>query len=29
MQDICMATPAISGDVIYIRTQSYLYAIGE
>ena len=29
MKDIIMATPAISGDVIYIRTQHYLYAIGE
>jgi outer membrane protein assembly factor BamB len=29
MHDICMATPAISGDVIYFRTQNYLFAIGE
>jgi len=29
MKDIIMTTPAISGDVIYIRTQHYLYAIGE
>jgi outer membrane protein assembly factor BamB len=29
MKAICMATPAISGDVMYIRTHHYLYAIGE
>jgi len=29
MKDIIMATPAISGDVIYVRTNNYLYAIGE
>jgi outer membrane protein assembly factor BamB len=29
MKDIVMATPAISEDVIYIRTHHYLYAIGE
>jgi len=29
MLDICMATPAISGDTIYFRTQSYLIAIAD
>ncbi len=29
MQDICMATPAISGDKIYFRTQKYLIAVSE
>jgi outer membrane protein assembly factor BamB len=29
MEDICMATPAISGGTIYFRTQNLLIAIGE
>lgn len=29
MGEICMATPALSGDQIFIRTQSKLYCIGE
>jgi outer membrane protein assembly factor BamB len=29
VKDICMPTPAISGDVIYFRTHNYLIAIGE
>lgn len=29
MQDICMASPAISNGVLYVRTKSHLYAIGQ
>ncbi|MFC1553679.1 PQQ-binding-like beta-propeller repeat protein [candidate division KSB1 bacterium] len=29
MNDICMATPAISGNVLYFRTHHYLIAISE
>jgi outer membrane protein assembly factor BamB len=27
LNDVCMATPAISGNVIYFRTQHYLIAV--
>jgi outer membrane protein assembly factor BamB len=27
LKDICMATPAISGNTIYFRTQHYLIAV--
>jgi outer membrane protein assembly factor BamB len=29
MNDICMATPAISEGVIFIRTHHYLYAVSS
>jgi outer membrane protein assembly factor BamB len=29
MNDVCMATPAISDNIIYFRTQHYLVAVGE
>jgi outer membrane protein assembly factor BamB len=29
MGEMCMATPAISGDLLLIRTRSTLYAIGS
>ena len=29
MKDICMASPAISDGVLYVRTKSHLYAIGQ
>lgn len=29
MNDVCMATPAISDNIIYFRTQHHLIAIGE
>jgi outer membrane protein assembly factor BamB len=29
MKDICMATPAISGNTIFFRTQHYLIAVGQ
>ena len=28
MDDICMATPAISGDTLFVRTRRHLYALG-
>ena len=27
LQDVCMATPAISGNTIYFRTQHFLIAV--
>ena len=27
MKDICMATPAVSGNILYFRTQHYLIAV--
>jgi outer membrane protein assembly factor BamB len=27
MQEVCMATPALSGDLLLIRTQGHLYAL--
>jgi len=27
MKDVCMATPAISGNIIYFRTQHFIYAV--
>ncbi len=29
MNDTCMATPAIAGDTLYVRTQHHLFAIGD
>ncbi len=29
MGDICMATPAISGGALFVRTQHFLYAVGR
>jgi len=29
MDDLIMATPAISGDMLYLRTQHYLVAVGD
>jgi len=29
MADICMTNPAISGGVIFVRTQHFLYALGR
>jgi hypothetical protein len=29
MNEVCMATPALSGDTLFIRTQHSLYAIAE
>lgn len=29
MGQLCMATPAIAGDLLFVRTRSALYAIGE
>jgi len=29
MDEICMATPAISGKTLFIRTRRDLYAIGQ
>jgi hypothetical protein len=28
MGQVCMATPAISGDMLIVRTRSMLYGIG-
>jgi hypothetical protein len=27
MNDVCMATPALSGDLLLVRTKSHLYAL--
>ena len=27
MKEVCMATPALSGDLLFIRTKSRLYAL--
>jgi hypothetical protein len=27
--DICMTAPAITDNIIYFRTQNYLYAVGK
>ena len=27
LKDVCMATPAISGNTLYFRTQHYLFAV--
>ena len=29
MNDICMTAPAITDNMIYFRTQNYLYAVGK
>ena len=29
MHDICMATPAISNGMLFVRTQHFLYGIGR
>jgi hypothetical protein len=29
MDEVCMATPAISGDLLLFRTQGHLVAIGS
>jgi hypothetical protein len=29
MGDLCLATPAISDGMIFVRTQHFLYAIGR
>jgi hypothetical protein len=29
MDDLIMATPAISGNMLYFRTQHYLVAVGK
>ena len=29
LSDICMTTPAITDNLIYIRTEKYLFAIGK
>jgi len=28
MSEVCMATPAISGDTIFFRTQEHVVAVG-
>lgn len=29
MNEVCMATPAIAGDLLLVRTKTHLYALGE
>jgi hypothetical protein len=29
MDEVCMATPALSGDLLLVRTKTHLYALGN
>jgi hypothetical protein len=29
MGDVCMATPAVSGGTLFVRSQHYLFALGR
>ena len=29
LEDVCMATPAISGGTLFVRSQHFLFALGR